>query len=112
MCSLPFGGDRHTNAVGHALTQRAGCGFNARSYPILRMSGAFAVQLAEMLDVIDGNGRFAQRLIFRINGLYASKMQQGVKQHGGVSVGKDKAVAIGPDGIFRVVAEKALPEEV
>src|SRR5579864_118006 len=76
------------------------------------MSRAFAVQLAEVLDVVHRNRRFAQRFIFRIDGLHSSKMQQPIKQHGGMSVGKDKAVAVGPDGIFRVVTEKALPKDV
>src|ERR1041384_2511515 len=76
------------------------------------MSRAFAIQLTEVLDVVHGDGRGAQSFILRIYGLDPSEMQQPVKQHGGVSVGKDKAVTVGPDGKFGIVTEKALPEQI
>src|SRR6185312_1686455 len=95
MCSLPLGGNRHAYTVGHTLAQRAGGGLNARSEPIFGMSRAFAVKLAEMLDVVHGDGGCAQSFILGIYRLDPGKMEQRIQQHGGVSVGKDKAVTIG-----------------
>src|SRR5882762_2927176 len=39
-------------------------------------------------------------------------MQQGIEQHGSVSIGKHEAVAVRPDRIFRVIAQKLLPQTV
>src|SRR5579864_2266294 len=65
-----------------------------------------------MFDVIELDSKLAQRFIVRINRLHAREVQQGIKQHGRVPIGEDKAVTIGPDGKFRIVAQKALPENV
>src|SRR6185312_2571411 len=76
------------------------------------MSGAFAVELTEVLNIVHGDGRSAQSFILRIYRLDPGKVQQSVKQHGGVSIGKDKAITVGPDGKLRIVTEKTLPEQI
>src|SRR4051812_41337390 len=65
-----------------------------------------------MFHVVHGDGGGAQSFILGIYRLDPGKMEQRIQQHGGVSVGKDKAVTIGPDRIFRIVTEEALPEQI
>src|SRR5579862_7544043 len=56
MRSQPFFRDGHANTRGHALTERAcGC-FDTGGQAIFRMSGSVASNLAEILDVVEGNG--------------------------------------------------------
>src|SRR5438270_7893116 len=76
------------------------------------MPGTFAIELAETLDVIQRDRRLTQGLIVGVDRLYAREMQKRVEQHGGVAVGEDKAVAVGPDGVLRIEAQKMLPELV
>src|ERR1041385_3302107 len=91
---LPLPGDRHANAVGHALAQRAGGGLNAGSQAIFGVAGTFAIELAEVLDVIERDRGFAHNLVIRVYGFYAGEVQERIEQHGGVSVGEDKAIAV------------------
>ena len=56
----PLAGYGHADAVSHPLTERSGRSFDACGPAVFRMSGSFAVQLAELLDVIEGDGEFAQ----------------------------------------------------
>jgi len=46
--------DGHAYGVGDPLTQWAGRGFNARRVTIFRVAWCAAVQLAELLEVFDG----------------------------------------------------------
>ena len=49
----PIGGNRHAHAVSDALTERAGRGFDAGSPAVFGMAGSLAVELAELLDVVE-----------------------------------------------------------
>src|ERR1700737_808411 len=51
--SRPAPGDGHTHAGGHALAQRAGCGFCPGGPMVLGVAGTLAVQLAKAADVIE-----------------------------------------------------------
>jgi CobQ-like glutamine amidotransferase family enzyme len=55
------------------------------------------VELAEVLQVVDGQ-------------IVAGEVQQAVDQHRAVAVGLDEAVAVGPLGVGRVVAQVAAPQ--
>ena len=55
----PRGGYGHTDAVSDTLTERSGRSFDVCGPAASRMSGGFAVQLAELLDVIEGDGEIA-----------------------------------------------------
>ncbi|MCG3120608.1 MAG: hypothetical protein ALAOOOJD_03376 [bacterium] len=51
----PFFRNGHADAVRHALTERTGGGFHAGRQTIFRMTGAFAMQLAKVHDVVERN---------------------------------------------------------
>ena len=48
----PASGDRHADAVRHALPERAGRGFDSGSPAVLRVAGAAAADLPEALQVV------------------------------------------------------------
>jgi hypothetical protein len=43
---------------------------------------------------------------------HAGEMQDGIEEHGRVSVGQDETVAIEPRRILRIIAKNALPNRV
>ena len=54
----------------------------------------------------------AERLVLGIDRLHAGQMQHGVEQHRGVADRQHEAIAIRPDRMARVEAQKALPQAV
>ena len=52
---LPAGGNRHSHAVAHSLSQRAGRGFKSRRDVRFGMPGSTAAQLAEALEFFHGH---------------------------------------------------------
>ncbi len=88
-------GEAH--GVGQALTQRTGGGLDAGGVAELRMARGLAVQLAEVLQVVDGQ-------------VVAGQVQQRVDQHRAVAVGQHEAVAIGPQRVGRAVFQMVAPE--
>ena len=50
----PSPGERHADAVAAALAQRPGRCLDARRLAVFRMAGRLAVDLAEALDVVEG----------------------------------------------------------
>ena len=77
----PAPGDGHAHAGATPLTQRAGGHLDARCVVVFRMPGAAAAELAELLDVIEGDRRRPARSIMNLR-----EMQQRIEQHGGVAV--------------------------
>src|SRR5690348_2577402 len=112
MLREPIAGDSHADAVGDALAKRAGGGFDAGSPAVLGMAGAFAIELAETLDVFEFDGKFAEALVFWIDGFHSGEMKERIKQHGGVAIGEHEAITIGPNGIVRIKTQKLLPESI
>ena len=108
----PTLGDRHADAVGNALAERPGGGLDARGQAVFRMAGSLAAELAEILDLIQRHCRLAEDFALGTDCLDAGQMKQGIEQHGSVSVGEHETVAVWPDRVFRVVAQKLLPQTV
>src|SRR5206468_11572125 len=54
----PFSRDGHANAVGDALAEGPGGGFNACGDMRFRVAGSAAAELAEALDFVHRNGKF------------------------------------------------------
>ena len=108
----PAGGDGHAHAVADALAQRPGGGFHAAGVPVLGMAGAAAVQLAELADRLQRHGRLVGGPAVGVQLLHARQVQHGVEQHRGMAAGEDEAVAVGPAGLGRVVAEHLVPQHV
>jgi hypothetical protein len=92
-------GNRHADRVGNALAERSGGGFNAGRVAVLRVPRGPAVQLAEVLQLLDRQ-------------VVTGQVQQGVDEHRAVAVGQHEAVAIGPGGVRRVVAEEIVPQHL
>ena len=95
-----FGGEHalgqgHADCGGNALPERAGRGLDTRGDEILRMARRQRMQLAEILQFVDGHA------------LHAGEMQKRIEQHRAVAGGEHETVAIGPGGIGDVVFEMA-----
>ena len=85
-----FFGQRHADAIGQALPQRAGGGFHARRVLALGVARRHGMELAEVLEL------FHRQVV-------AGQVQHAVEQHRAVTVGDDEAVAVPPVGVGRVV---------
>ena len=90
-------GQREADRIREALAQRAGGGFHARGLVALRVAGGLAVQLAEVLQLL-------QRQVV------AGQVQQRVLQHRAVAVGQDETVAVEPVRVRRAVAVVVVPQ--
>ena len=92
-------GQRHAHGVADALAQGTGGGFDAGGVAVLGMAGGEGAELAELLQVLNGQAK-------------AKKMQQGVQQHGAVAGGQHEAVAVVPLGGFGVEIHLLAPHGV
>src|SRR5690606_9898073 len=77
------------HGVGDALPQRTRGGFHTGGVAVFRVAGGAAVQLTEVLQIIDGQ-------------VIAGQVQQGIDQHGAVAVGQHETVAVSPLRVGRV----------
>jgi len=89
-------GHGHADGVGDALAERAGGGLDAGRIAVFGVTRGLAVQLAEVLDVVDRQ-------------VIAAQVQQGVDQHRAMAVGEHEAVAIGPFRVGWIVLEVMIP---
>jgi hypothetical protein len=87
-----FAGHGHAHAVADSLAEWACGGFHSRGFTILRVPRGYAVELAEIPDLLQGK-------------VVPGKMQPAVKEHTAVTGGEDKTVPVDPTGLFRVVAQ-------
>src|ERR1700720_1646893 len=108
----PFAGDGHPHAVSRPLPQWPGCGFHPGSYVRLRMSGGFAADLPEALDLLHRDSRIVCNFSLSIDRAHPGQVERGVKKHRGVPRGQNETVTIWPRGIHGVVAKEALPQGV
>ena len=92
-------GHRHADRVGRALPERAGGGLDARRVAELRVPRRLAAPLPEALQVLARDP-------------VAEEVQERVEQHAPVPGREHEAVAIGPGGIGRIVAQVPRPEHV
>ena len=61
----PASGERHADAVAAALAERPGRGLDPGGQTIFRMAGAFAADLPETLDVVEGDRGLPEALVSR-----------------------------------------------
>ena len=73
--------DRHADAGGDALPERAGGGLHARHEVVLGMPGRLAIELPEPADVIERHRRLSHLLVVRIHGLCLSQVKHRPQQH-------------------------------
>src|ERR1043166_4145412 len=79
---------------------------------IFRVPRGFAVELAEMTNVIKRNRWMTEAFVFSVDRLGAGKMEHGPEQHRGVAVREHEAVAVGPDRVLGIEAHDAIPDRV
>ena len=108
----PLARDRHADAGGDALAQRAGGRLDAGDPVIFRMARRLAAELAEMPDVVERDRRLAQPLVLGVHRLRAGQMQHRPQQHRGVAVRQHEAIAVRPDRVLRIEAHDPVPERV
>ncbi len=92
-----FFGRCHAHGVGNALPQWASGGFYTGCIAVFGVAGSFAVQLTEVLQIVDRQ-------------LITAEVQQRVNQHGAVTIRQHKAVAVGPVRVGRIVLEIVPPQ--
>ena len=112
MLRQPAPGDRHADAVAATLAERAGCRLDARGQVIFGMTRASAADLPKPLDVVERDRGLTETLVFGIDRLHAAEMQQRVEQHRGMPIGQHEAVAVRPDRIVGIEAQKILPKRI
>ncbi len=95
--SQDFFSQSHAHSVGNTLSQRAGRGFHAVGVAVFGMTGGFTVQLAEVFQIINRN-------------VVAGQVQQAVKNHGSMTIGEDKTVAVVEFRVGRIMIEELRPQ--
>ncbi len=79
---------------------------------ILGVPGGFAVELAEVTNVIERNRWMTEAFVFSVDRLCAGEMEHGPEQHRGVAVREHEPIAVGPDWVLRIEAHDAIPDRV
>src|SRR5882762_5734864 len=108
----PFASDGHAHAVSYSLTEWSSRAFHAGSDMRFGMPRSLAAQLPEAFNFLHGQRELFQNLLISAYRSHPREMKHGIKQHRGVSVREHEAVAIGPNGIFGVIAQKFLPQAI
>lgn len=88
-----------THGVCEALTKRSGGHFNTRCVVRLWVTWSLAVDLAESLEVVDGE-------------VVAEEVQQSVLEHASMAVGKDEAVTVEPLWVLWVEGHELVEQDV
>src|SRR5215813_5592334 len=70
----------------------------------------FAVELAEMTNVVKRNRWMTEAFVFSVDRLCAGKMEHGPEQHRGVAVREHETVPVRPDRVLGIEAHDAIPE--
>src|SRR6202521_2131477 len=112
ICRQPAFGDGHAHAVCDALTEWSGGGLDTRGQAVFGMPRGLAADLPEILDLIERQGKSRKNFALRTYFAYSHQLQQGIQQNGGVPIGEHETVAVRPDRIFWVIAQKLLPQTV
>ena len=81
VCAEPPAGHGHAHARRHTLAERSGCGLHARSPTIFRMAGALAIELPEVLEILQRHAQLAESFVFGIDSFHLGQMEQCIKQH-------------------------------
>src|SRR5215510_3921668 len=75
-----------------------------------RVPRGFAVELAEVTDILEGHRRVPEAFVLGIDRLGAGEMEHGPEQHRGVAVREHEPIAVGPERVLRIEAHDAIPE--
>jgi len=101
----------HADAIAASLAERSCGGLHAGSVPVFRMAGGNAVDLTELLDIVEADGGFRADLIC-LEAAHPRQVQHRIQQHGGMPGREHKTVAVGPQRVSGIVTEKLLPQRI
>ena len=87
-------GEREAHGGGDALAERARGGLDAGGHEVLGVARGLGVELAEVLQLVDGHA------------LHARQVQERVEQHRAVAGRQDEAVAVRPGRVRGVVFQE------
>src|SRR4029077_3315718 len=108
----PLLGNCHSYARGNALPERPRGRFYARNPMILRVPRRFAVELAEMTNVIERNRWMTEAFVVSIDRLCAGEMEYRPKQHGSVAIRQNETIAVRPDRVLGIESHDAIPDRI
>src|SRR5262249_20653176 len=108
----PFGRDRHADAGRDPLTERSRRRLDPRGQMVFGMTRTLAVELAKSLQIVEWDAGLLQPLVVFVDRVDAGQMQHRIKQGRGMAGGQHKAIAVWPDWVLRIEAEKILPQGV
>ena len=103
--------DRHADAVAAALAERSGGGLDAGGMAVFRVAGRDAVELAEILDVVETHRRAIGDAL-PVDAPHFGQVQQRIEEHTSMAGRQHKTVAVGPERIGRIVAQELLPQRI
>ena len=86
-------GQGQADRIANALAERTGGGLDPGGLVKFRMAGRFAVEYAEILQLLEGQ-------------IIAAQMQPAVEEHRAVAGGQHEAVAVEPAGLVGVVHQR------
>ena len=92
-------GNSKTNSIGEALSERSSRHFDAGRIVRLRVAGSYAVDLAEVLEVVHAE-------------FVAEEVEESILQHASVAIGQDETVPIEPRRVLRVEGHELVEEDV
>ena len=92
-------GDRHPDAVGEALAERAGGRLDAGREAVFGVAGRARAPLPEALEVGHRD-------------VVAGQVEQRVEQHAGVAGRQDEAIPVRPVRLLRGVAQEPRPDDI
>src|SRR5215831_4954030 len=79
---------------------------------ILGMPGCFALELAEMANIVERNRWMAHHFIVGVHRLCLGKMEHRPEQHRGMAVREHESIAVGPDRVLGIEAHDPVPDRV
>ena len=104
--------ERHSDRIPATLAERAGGRFDAGGHAIFGMAGSLGVELPKLPDVVEADRRLAGMPAVGVDLAHAGKVQQRIKEQGCVADRQHEAIAIGPVGAVRVVAQEPAPQDI
>jgi hypothetical protein len=108
----PVAGQGHAHTCGHPLAKRTGGRFHAGSPATLRMPRTAALQLPEVLQILERHRELTECFILPVHGLHPRQVQHRIEKRGGVTGRKHEAVAIRPNRILRIKLQELLPQNI
>ncbi len=105
-------GHGHADAVRRALAEGTGGRLHTGSDPVLRVTRADAVHLAESLEIVERHRGLADLVTLLVDPFDPGQVDQRIEQHRGMAAGQHEAIPVRPGGILWVVAEEPRPQGV